>query len=146
MLRIKNKNKFTKSIFITFLIFIIFSPIFLLFQQNSTNLENIKSCETYASSLSINSEKVFRLSQLNREFIYSDKNLIIYPVLIEDIPNSINCLGKIWEVDTENNIIYIASHNLIFQIYKFLGYIFIFLCLFKSNVLNLHNVAILYQV
>ena len=119
MLRIKNKNKFTKSIFITFLIFIIFSPIFLLFQQNSTNLENIKSCETYASSLSINSEKVFRLSQLNREFIYSDKNLIIYPVLIEDIPNSINCLGKIWEVDTENNIIYIASHNLIFKFINF---------------------------
>ena len=43
-------------------------------------------------------------------------------------------LRKNREVDTENNIIYIASHNLIFQIYKFLGYIFIFLCLFKSNI------------
>lgn len=137
MLRFKNEIKQTKNIFLVLLIFLIFLPIFLFFQNNITNLGNINKCETYAASLSISSEKVFSLSQLNREFIFNDKNLTINSVLIEDIPNSINCLGKIWEVDSKNNIIFIASNKAIFQIYKFLGYIFIFLYLFKTKVLNL---------
>ena len=66
----KNKNKINliKKTFIFFLILIIFSPIFIAFQQSSSGLQELKSCETYHSALQINSEKVFKLSQLNREF------------------------------------------------------------------------------
>ena len=137
MLRLKNEIKQTKNIFIAFLIILFFLPILLLFQNNISNLENVNKCETYAASLNISSEKVFKLSQLNRKFIFNDENLTINSVLIEDIPNSINCLGKIWEVDSKNNIIFIASNKAIFQIYKFLGYIFIFFYLFKIKALNL---------
>lgn len=139
LLRIKN---FTK---IFFLISIVLIPTYLSFGQNQLKVSNVKKCENFASSFNINSKKIYGLSQLNKEFSINEgesiKNIDIEPVLISKNFNSIKCLGKIWNIDDKNNVIYIASNELIFQIYKLLGYLFIYLYLLKSKVLNLINLT-----
>lgn len=146
MLRHKDKAKIIKIIFLLLLIPFILLPIYLFFQENPSSIENIRSCETYASNLKISSEKVFRLSQLNREYSLNYYNNIqkinVKPYLIKNVPSSLKCIGKIWLVDLEKNVIYVASNNLIFQVFKLIGYIFILLCLIKSRILNLFNLTI----